>query len=76
MQHGRSGIATGRYLRQQSRPRLVPSESHVQGLVRPVYKDDGNSSSRGAVVVQASPAGGVLPIWRRPVWGRHQTGSG
>ena len=56
--------------------RLVPSESRVQGPVRPVYKDDGNSSSRDAVVVQASPAGGVLPIWGRPVRGRYQTGSG
>lgn len=55
---------------------LVLSESRVNGLIRPVHKDDGNSSSRDAVMVQPSPAGGLLPVWRRPIRGRHQTGSG
>ena len=55
---------------------LVLCESRVTGLVRPVYKDDGSGSSRDGVVVQASPAGGLLPIWRRPIRGRHQIGSG
>ncbi len=45
---------------------LVLSQSLVKGLVRPAYKDDGNGSSRDGVVVQMSPAGGLLPIWRRP----------
>ena len=55
---------------------LVLCESRVEGLVRPVYKDDGSGSSRDGVVVQASPARGLLPIWRRPIRGRHQIGSG
>jgi len=42
---------------------LALSEGRVKGLVRPVSQDDGNSSSGEGVVVRASPAGGLLPIW-------------
>ena len=46
------------------------------GLVRLVHRDDGSRRSGNGVVAQASPAGGVLPIWRRPIRGRPQIGSG
>lgn len=57
----RSALA-GRPVHDRESP-ILASESRIKGLVRPVYKDDGNGSSRDAVMVQPSPAGGVLPIW-------------
>jgi hypothetical protein len=54
----------------------VLSESRVEGLVRPVYTGDGNGNSGDGVVVQPSPAGGVLPVGRRPIRARRPTGSG
>jgi hypothetical protein len=42
--------------------RLLVSESRVEVLVRPVYQDDGHGSTLDGGRVQASPAGGLLPI--------------
>jgi hypothetical protein len=52
------------------------SESRVELLVRPVYTEDSWQLLQGVSTVRASPAGGLLSIWRRPVRGRHQIESG
>ena len=53
----------------------VISENLVQGLVRPVYQDDGCSVSGHESEVPASASAGVLPVERRPVRARLPTES-